>query len=302
MLHSPVRIAWHAEPVPCGGPPVRIALAQVDVDFGDVDANIERARKMIASARDQHADLVVFPELHLSGYDLGALGEEVEIARDDERLVDLAALAGPATIIIGFPESSPSWVHTYNSAACFSDGQLAHLHRKLYLPTYGIFEERKHFSPGSNLRAFDLPEVRAAILVCNDAWQPMLPFLAVQDGARLLIHPANSAQSRFPQHYDSATYWRDLSRFYGRMYQSFVVFVNRVGREGELSFFGRSHVVDPWGEFVAEADADVEELLVVEIDLDEVRRRRREIPLLREARLDLLRREIERLEAESPEL
>ncbi len=276
---------------------MRITLAQVDAALGDIDANVERAADAITRAGADGTDLVVFPELHLSGYALGRVADEDDLAMaiDDPRLLRLAELASPAAVLLGFPESTPSWMHTYNSAACFAAGELVHVHRKLYLPTYDIFEERKHFSPGNSMRAFDLDDVRAATLVCNDAWQPMLPFLAVQDGARLLLQPACSAQSRFPERYDSPTYWHDLSTFYGRMYQSFVVFVNRVGREGDLHFFGRSHIVDPWGHTVAEAKADEADLLTVEIDLDEVRRRRREIPLLREARLALLRREIERL-------
>lgn len=274
---------------------MRIALAQVTCDLGDVDANVDRAADAISRARDQDADLVVFPELHLSGYGIGGITDDLSLDIQDPRLLRLARLASPGAVVLGFPESSRSWVHTYNSAACFAAGELVHVHRKLYLPTYDIFEERKHFSPGNQLRAFEIGGVGVATLICNDAWQPMLPFLAVQDGARVLLHPASSAQSRFPEHYDSATYWRDLSSFYGRMYQSFVVFVNRVGTEGDLAFFGRSHVADPWGEFVAEAPADREELLVVDVDIAEVRRRRREIPLLREARLALLEREIRRL-------
>ena len=274
---------------------MRIALAQVTCDLGDVDANVERAADFITRAREQDADLTVFPELHLSGYGLGGVADDLSLDIQDPRLSRLARLADPGAVVLGFPESSRSWVHTYNSAACFAAGELVHVHRKLYLPTYDIFEERKHFSPGNQLRAFEIAGVGVAILICNDAWQPMLPFLAVQDGARVLLHPANSAQSRFPDRYDSATYWRDLSGFYGRMYQSFVVFVNRVGEEGDLRFFGQSHVADPWGQFIAEAAKDEEDLLVVDVDVDEVRRRRREIPLLREARLALLDREIRRL-------
>lgn len=142
-------------------------------------------------------------------------------------------------------------MHTYNSAAYFQSGQLAHVHRKLYLPMYTTFEERKYFTPGPSLRAFPAAcGTRMAILVCNDAWQPQLAFLATQDGARVLIVPTCSAQSHFPAKYDSRTYWLDITRFYARMFQLFVVFVNRVGVEGDLHFWGGSHVVDPWGEII----------------------------------------------------
>ena len=280
---------------------MRVAVAQVDCTLGDIDANVERAIKSVAAARAENVDLLVFPELSLSGYSVGKVEEDLSIRVSDPRLRRLAAEAGPMGLLIGFCEDGAG-VHTYNSAAYFQDGVLVHVHRKLYLPTYDIFEERKHFSPGQRLRAFDTSQDRCAILTCNDAWQPMLAFLAVQDGARLLLMPTSSAQSRFPQRYDSPTYWRDITTFYGRMFQVYVVFANRVGREGELAFWGGSHVVDPWGTVVAEAAVDRPDLLVVDLDLASVRRRRREVPLVREARLGMVLREVQRLVEEGGDL
>jgi predicted amidohydrolase len=194
-------------------------------------------------------------------------------------------------------------VHTYNSAAYFQDGHLIHTHRKLYLPTYATFEERKYFSPGQSLRAFTAADgTRLSLLVCNDAWQPQLAFLATQDGARVLLVPACSAQSQFPEKYNSRTYWLDITRFYARMFQLFVVFVNRVGAEDDLHFWGGSHVIDPWGEIIAEAPADVEHVLTTEINLADVRHRRRDIPLVKEARLGLISREVQRLLDEGGDL
>ena len=89
------------------------------------------------------------------------------------------------------------------------------------------------------------------MLVCNDAWQPALAFLAVQDAARMLIVPANSAAGAYPGALDTRGYWRDITRFYGRMFETYVVFVNRVGIEGDLEFWGGSHVVDACGDLVA---------------------------------------------------
>ncbi|MGI8531985.1 MAG: nitrilase-related carbon-nitrogen hydrolase [Geodermatophilaceae bacterium] len=280
---------------------MRVAVAQVDCTLGDIDANVERAIKSVAAARAENVDLLIFPELSLSGYSVGEVEEDLGIRASDPRLSRLAAEAGPMGLLVGFCEDGAG-VHTYNSAAYFQDGVLVHVHRKLYLPTYDIFEERKHFSPGQQLRAFDTSQDRCAILTCNDAWQPMLAFLAVQDGARLLLMPTSSAQSRFPQRYDSPTYWRDITTFYGRMFQVYVVFANRVGREGELAFWGGSHVVDPWGTVVAEAAVDRPDLLVVDLDLASVRRRRREVPLVREARLGMVLREVQRLVEEGGDL
>lgn len=280
---------------------VRIALAQVDCRLGDIDANVERAEAAIAEAKRDDADVVVFPELSLSGYLVGDVAHDLGMAPDDPRIKELARTAGEAGVLVGFCEAGQG-VHTYNSAAYYEAGRLLHVHRKLYLPTYDIFEERKHFSPGQQMRAFTTRHGRAAILTCNDAWQPQLAFLAAQDGARFLMLPTDSAQSRFPERYDSETYWRDITRFYARMFETFVVFVNRVGVEGELRFWGGSHVVDPWGTVIAEAPTGQEAMLVVEVDLDRVRQRRREVPLVKEARLGVLQRELQRLVEEGGDL
>lgn len=280
---------------------MRIALGQVDCALGDIAANVERAASAISEARAVDADVVVFPELSLSGYSVGSVEDDLAMELDDPRICRLSTGAGRMGVLVGLPEAGPG-PHTYNTAAYLEGGQVTHAHRKLYLPTYDIFEERKHFSPGQRLRAFATSHARTAILTCNDAWQPQLAFVAVQDGARVLLVPANSAQSRFPQRYDSPSYWRDITRFYARMFQVFVVFVNRVGAEGELRFWGGSHVVDPWGEIVAEAPLDDEALVVVDVDLASVRRRRREVPLVKEARLGMVLREVQRLVDEGGDL
>lgn len=275
---------------------MRITLAQVDSALGDIDANFERAHQVVTAGLQHDSDLIVFPELHLSGYSIGDVDADLSMRPDDPRIEKLARQAGPSAFLVGFVESGPRGPHTYNSAAFYQDGRLVHVHRKLYLPAYAPFEERNHFTPGPSLEAFPAsPDTRTAVLICNDAWQPQLAFLAVQDGAKLLLVPAASAQSRFPEHYDSHEYWHDITHFYGRMFQVFVVFVNRVGAEGALRFWGGSHVIDPWGNVVAEAAQGQDDLVTVDIDLSEVRRRRHQVPLVKEARLGLLQREIGRL-------
>jgi len=280
---------------------MRIAWAQVACTLGDIDANVERAENAIEAARGEGADLVVFPELNLCGYSVGEISDDLAMRVDDPRMIRLSEQAGPMGVLLGFSEVG-SGLHTYNSAVYLRAGNVVHVHRKLYLPTYGLFEERKHFSPGQHMRAFETGHARTAILTCNDAWQPQLAFVAVQDGARLVLMPTSSAQSLFPERYDSPTYWRDITRFYARMFQVFVLFVNRVGEEGKLRFWGGSHLVDPWGSLVAEAPMGEESLQCVEIDTDAVRRRRREVPLVKEARLGLVLREMRRLVEEGGDL
>lgn len=272
---------------------MRIGLAQIDSELGEIEHNLETMRKSIRDAYAQGVDLLVFPELCVTGYSLGQISEEISMPPNDPRFRPLLDEADSMGIVFGFHEDGG--LRTYNSAAYYENGQLVHVHRKLYLPTYGAFEERKHFSPGQNMRAFSTDKGPMAMMVCNDAWQPVIPFLGVQDGAQVLIIPTNSADSRFPGSVDNVSYWRGITQFYARMFESIVVFVNRVGSEGELEFWGRSHVVDPAGDILVEAPRGEAALMVVDVDLQDVRRWRRTVPLVKEARLALLCREFDRL-------
>jgi predicted amidohydrolase len=255
----------------------------------------------VAEARNRGADLTVFPELSLSGYALEELGDDVPIEAHSKPIRSLAEAAGEMAVVVGLCEEGRGY-QTYNSAAYLEGGVLRHLHRKLYLPNYRIYEERKHYNPGQHMRAFDTNFGRMAMLICNDAWQTFLPFIAVQDGAQVLIIPAASGPYPHPELLDTRGYWRGITRFYARMLESYVIFVNRVGKQDDLTFWGYSHVVDPWGTVVAEAPVHEEALITVDIDLGNVRRRRREVPLVKEARLALLARELNRLAEEGGDL
>jgi predicted amidohydrolase len=280
---------------------LRVGLAQIDSKLGDLDTNLERAGAAIAEARAGGADLVVLPELSLSGYAIGSSDSEVALHADDPALGELAGAVGDGAVTIGFPELSQGG-RVYNSAAYFEAGALVHVHRKLYLPTYAGFEERKHFSVGNAMRAFDAGVGRMALLICNDAWQPAMAFVAAQDGAEWMIMPTASAHSDLYE-LDVREYWRDITTLYARLFECYVVFVNRVGEECGLRFWGGSRVVDPLGRVVAEAPED-EAAVVVSGDLDPgaARRRRRRLPLTREARLVLLARELSRLIEEGGDL
>ncbi len=262
---------------------MRIALAQVDSELGAFDANVRRARKAVADARAGAADLVVFPELQLSGSAFGAVEHDasctVEIA---------AAVADGLDAVVGFHERDGE--RRYNSAVYVEGGRPLYVHRKVSLVDYPPWQEDEQSSRGEAMRAFDTALGRTAVLICNDAWQPFLPALAVQDGAELLLIPAASS-TVMPA---VEQYWRELTRFYARMLQCYVVFVNRVGVDDDITFWGGSHVVDPLGEVVAEAPRLEEALLVVDVDLDRVAARRRELPLVGELRPELLRAELDR--------
>ena len=269
---------------------MRIALAQIDVKLGDVPGNLARAAEQIDAAVADGAGLVVFPELALSGFALGAATGETRLAADDDRLLALGRRG--AEVVIGFHELGPHG-RPYNSSVWLGASGARHLQRKLYLPNYGPFEERKHALPGQGVRAFETPLGRAAMLVCADAWQPVIPWLAAQDGARVLVVIANSADGA--GRIDIRASWDDLLRATARLLQVTVVYVNRVGDEQGSRFRGGSHILDPWGGIVAQAPEWNEALVACEVDLAAVDEARGEMPLVREARLDLVAREVARL-------
>jgi predicted amidohydrolase len=276
-------------------PTLRIALAQVDCVLGDVAENARRAGEQIDRARAQGAELVVFPELSLTGYALGAVTDDVAMPLDDPVVDALAGATDGIAAVVGCVESGR--VHNYNSALFLDRGAIVHVQRKTHLPTYGRWEEHKHFTQGPAVRAFDTRLGRTAMLVCNDAWQAPLAYVAAHDGARLLIVPAasslDSADGTDPAELERD--WGDLLRFHARFLQTWVVFVNRVGEEAGVTFWGGSRIVDPWGRIVAQAPRAEEALVHADLDVSAVRRRRRELPLLKEPRLGLIRRELDRL-------
>jgi predicted amidohydrolase len=274
---------------------LRVALAQVDCVLGDVPENTRRALETIARARDEGADLVVFPELSLSGYALGAVTDDVALTPDDPAITALRGATDGIAAVVGCVEAGR--VHTYNSALFLDGGAIVHVQRKTHLPTYGRWEENKHFSAGPAVRAFDSRLGRAAVLICNDAWQAPLAYIAAHDGARMLIVPAasslDSVDGTDPAELERD--WGDLLRVHARFLQAWVVFVNRVGTEAGVTFWGGSRIVDPWGRVVVQAPRAEEALVHADLDVSAVRRRRRELPLLKEPRLGLIRREIDRL-------
>jgi predicted amidohydrolase len=260
---------------------VRIAIGQPHCRVGNSESGVVEAARV---ARDQGADLLVTPELALSGYALArAHGDTARTLDEVAALFD----AQQGAVVVGFHERLRG--ATFNSAAWIDGGTPLHVHRKLYLCDYAPFDEHELYAAGDELRAFDTTFGRVAILTCNDAWQPFAPALAAHDGAELLVIPAASSTAVS----EAEAYWRDLTRLYARLLQCYVVFANQAGSEGGFTFWGGSHVVDPSGEVVAAAGPG-ETVLVADVDLAHVAERRAELPLLGDLRPDVLVAELER--------
>ena len=281
---------------------LRIALAQIAPRLGELDENLERHRELIAEARSGGAQLVVFPELGLTGYQLQDLAAEVAMRLDDPRLAALAASTRGLSAAVSFVEESADH-RLFIAAALIEDGEIRHVHRKLFLPTYGLFDERRFFAAGDVLRA--VPSrlgVGIGIAICEDFWHLGVPQILALDGAQLLLNPSSSPGRDLAATNEvglgTATSWRTLMRTYAQLTTSFAIFCNRVGVEESITFWGGSEVIGPTGEAIFSAPLFDEGLFFVGLHLEDVRRERITLPLLRDERLELQAREMARIIAE----
>ncbi len=275
---------------------VRVALAQIAPVLGDPEANLATHLDLARQAAAGGADWVVFPELSLTGYHLLDQVPEVALRADAPLLAELARASRDVDIVAGFVEESPE-VRYHNAAAWFREGRLAHVQRKLYLPTYGMFQEGRDFAPGETLRAADVSGVRAGVLICEDLWHPSCAWLLAQEGAEVLVGLSNGPTrgARPGSGITSLHVWRELLQVTAQFQTTWAVYVNRVGCEDGLTFGGGSMVVDPFGRVVAELDALEPALEIVPLEAEVLRRARTAYPVLRDENLPLVRRELDRV-------
>jgi predicted amidohydrolase len=276
----------------------KLALAQIKTKLGVVDANLEKHLDFIRRAEDQGSDLIVFPELSLTGYVLQDLVPTVahRANGDDPVFKELLAASKNIDIVVGFAEEDIR-NRFYISGAYLSQGNIVHVHRKVYLPTYGLFDEGRFFAWGDSVQAFDTRFGRAGILICEDFWHTSSPYLLWMDGADLFFFASASpgrGLTSAPQ-LSTAQWVESINQAYASIFTSFVIHSNRVGYEDGLHFWGGSTVFDPNGELVAKAPLEEEALTFCEIDLNQLHRTRARLPLLRDERTALVQRELTRI-------
>jgi predicted amidohydrolase len=282
--------------------PLRIALAQLAPRLGDVEANLARHLEVLEAARAEGAGLVVFPELGLTGYLLQDLAGEVAMRLDDPRLGSLVAATSGLSAVVSFVEESGDH-RLFIAAALLEDGRIRHVHRKVHLPTYGLFDERRFFAPGDAIRA--VPSrlgVGVGLAVCEDFWHLGTAQVLALDGAQLLVNvsssPGRDLAATHAEGLGTAASWRALLRTYAQLTTSVVVFCNRVGVDESITFWGGSEVIGPAGETIARAPLYDEAVVYADVALADVRRERIALPLLRDERPTLQARELERIIAE----
>ena len=240
--------------------PLRVALAQLNTTVGDVDGNAAKVAGAIEAARADGAQLVVVPELAITGYppeDLLLKTHFVDAAGAAVR--ELAAASHGIVALVGFPEGSDD---VYNAAAVLADGEVAAVYRKMFLPNYGVFDEHRYFRPGDEAALIELNGAVIGITICEDIWEPGPPASSeALAGAQLIVNLSAS-----PYHAGKPHDREQMLVQRARDNLAAVVFCNLVGGQDELVFDGRSVAVDQDGEILARAPQFEEATVICEID------------------------------------
>jgi predicted amidohydrolase len=287
---------------------MKVAIYQTSPVFLDLEANLEDVIMKIQEGRGKGANLIIFPELALTGYFLGPRYHEVALRLDSKEIQRLVAATRGTAAVVGFVEESPS-MNFYNSALVAVDGEILFAYRKLNLPNYGVFEERKYFSPGKQVPVFKYHDLSIAVFICNDVWHPSLPYLGICQKADVFVTILNSTQGSMGSEFSNIDSWGIINTFYARIFGIYNVCANRVGSETievkaavtegsglhtagveddrasrtrtSYSFWGGSEVVNPFGEHVAKAALHEPDEIMAEISRDLLRQKRILLPYLR---------------------
>lgn len=274
---------------------LHVAVAQIDSQLGDLRGNTNKHLDFIRRAADSGVEVLLFPELSLTGYSLGSRVPEVALPRDHEIIKLISQAAPNMTVLVGFVEEGPA-AQFFNSVVALRDGRVVFIHRKLNIPTYGSLEEGKLFASGSYVDTFSVHgRWRGGVMICADLWNPALVHLSMVHGTTLLFAPLNSAEYVVSEEFSNPRSWDTVLRFYAIMYAMPILVANRVGDEHGTRFWGQSRIIDPRGEVLDQADDASECLVQAAIDYETVRQTRFQLPTVRDSNLDLVHREIARL-------
>lgn len=277
---------------------LNLSLAQISTKLGDVDANLEKHLSYIKQAKHQKTDLLVFPELSLTGYVLQDLVASVahKPTEDDPVFKHLLKASRDLDLVVGFVDEDARH-RFYIASAYLSGGTVMHVHHKVYLPTYGLFDEGRFFAWGDSIRSFDTRFGRVGMLICEDFWHASPPYLLWLDGADMMLFSSASPGRGLTdkEKLESARWVERVSKAYASMFTSFVAHCNRVGFEDGLLFWGGATVNDPNGELLVQGPYFEESLVTTELDLNQIRRTRTRLPLLRDERTALVQKELDRI-------
>ncbi|MCF6328107.1 MAG: hypothetical protein L3J21_12610 [Devosiaceae bacterium] len=278
---------------------LRVACAQlVHPEKSALDAishhTIEPHLSMIERARKENVDVLIFPELSLTGYLFAARHQDLALLLDAEQLLSLARASADMTTGVGFIEQSSTGL-LYNSFAWLSRGKVTAVCRKINLPNYGQLDEAKYFAAGRQVTTQTLFGLWSmATLICADVWNPALVHLAALQNPSILVCPFASTREAVGGDFDNPTGWTNAFRFYSMMYGLPGLYCNWIGPVAGVNFTGGSAIIDADGSELARA-RDGEELILAELDYQQITDARMRLPTIRTSRPDLISRELERI-------
>lgn len=244
---------------------VRIAMAQINPTVGDLKGNVAKIREWVDRARSASVDLVIFPELVLCGYPPEDLLHKRRFLRDTATALErVQQSCRGINVLVGFPHAVGDTV--FNAAALIGDGELIGVYHKIELPNYGVFDEKRYFTSGTECLVFDLGPIRCSVTVCEDIWIPGSPTeRCVTDyGARIALNISGS-----PYHAGKLALRKYIVDRFARATNAMVFYNNLVGGQDELVFDGGSFVVDASGNLVAMAPSFEEDLLVTDVPISD---------------------------------
>lgn len=283
---------------------MNVGLAQLTPKLGNVASNLERHLEMMEESAEKNVDLLVFPELSLHGYRVRDLAQSTALnVTDSDELRQLSARSAALDmdIVVGFVEVDSRYRY-YISAAYIAQGELLHVHRKVYLPTYGMFDDSRYFGEGKQIRAFDTRFGRVGMLICEDFWHVSAPYLLWMDGADILIHtsasPGRGGLNDDDGKFGSTLWVERVNQSYASTFTNYVIHANRTGFEDGVNFWGGSFIYNPDGALVVQAPYYEQGVTVGKVDLNQLRRTRARLPLLRDERIDLTLDELNRIKFE----
>jgi predicted amidohydrolase len=280
---------------------MRVALAQISPHLGDIEKNRELHLQQIARAKKNKADLIVFPELSLTGYSLRDLVAEVAIDPEKSRLMrEFKSLSREMAIVLGFVEEKPQERGIfYNSAAFLSRGRILHIHRKVFLPTFGMFEEGRFFTPGKNFGTFPTPFGNAGLMICRDFLHYGASYLLFAGGSEMniVISAAPGRGVSTKESYGSSRMWELMGEAISLFSSVFVIYCGRVGIEDGMVFGGGSYVFGPQGKLLARASYLDRDFLIRDISLDSIRGARRKMDFKKDEKPEVMLEALRRIVA-----
>ncbi len=255
---------------------MKIAIGQIDTVLGDVEKNVKKLEHYTDKAIEEKCDLIVFPELAACGYSLRDLVYTSSKTPDDPVFSSLKEKSNYIDIVFGFAQKENGYF--FNSSMYLSNGEILSIHKKRFLPDYGMFEEQRYFSPGQTIGTFKTKFGRITTLICEDAFHISSHYEAFKNETEILII---LSASPFWSDHNSMKWelWENVCKTSAQLNGYFVIFTNRVGFEDGVGFFGKSFIVNPKGHIIKEAPFLKEELFTAEIDLRDIERARLFMPI-----------------------